>query len=176
MADPIRRAIDKDVEENLDRFRRGDFESALRKKLAGGVPASSPIRHRRILYAAGAAAAGLAVAAVLVIFWPRRAPAYSVSAAAIESALHAAPGWPILAAGTGDPETRPAESAMGRTLAAILEKSATCGSKRTEEATELPYRTPAAPQNDLDRSIEILIRDHVIERVLIKYSSLNKEG
>ncbi len=175
MPDDLRRLIDRDIAENLSRFRDSDFETRLRKRLVEAMPVPAPKTRRLVPAVVWGAGAALVLAAALIIPWGKKRTPFSVSVADLESALRAAPGWRAFAADR--PATAPAaaESALGHTFAAALEKGLLREGDRAAALERTAPNLLTIPPAGLKRTIEILIRDRAIERVLIRSSIFNKE-
>jgi hypothetical protein len=174
MPDDFRRIIDRDVAENLRRFRNSDFEARLRRRLGGtaSVPAA---RTRRLVPAFAWNAGAVLVLAAAVFLSIGRPDRPMISLAEIEQALRRAPALQAIAAEARISGGPGRESPLSRALAGALNSVRTPAEENPAEEPPRVRDSAVAFPEDSKRTIETTIRDRVFERVLIKYSNLNRE-
>ncbi len=169
MGSTLEALIRAEEEASLARFRAGDFEAEVRKRVEaadGSKTESRPRGLRRPAWAlAGAAAGVLIVAAGLLLLRSPDGPSAMVRS--IEQSLTGAPGIEALAAdrsvGRDASESAPGESDAVH-LAAALASGRTGGTGSTESRRTAPR--PDARPLSLEEIYKIVMVDKSIERAL----------
>jgi hypothetical protein len=169
MQDEIRRIIDRQLADNLQRLRESDFETCLRNRLAEKKPAPAARTQRLIPALAWGAGAALVLAAIAVLSIVRTQRPM-ISLAEIESAFGRVPGFQTNEEAVRIPGGSNRESLLSRVLERALR------SVLYPNGESLGIRNSIiVPPGDSRQTIETAIREHLFERVLTKYSNLNKE-
>lgn len=174
MPDDIRRIIDRDVAENLRRFRNSDFEARLRRRLGETASVPAP-RTRRLVPAFAWSAGAVLVLAAVVFLSVGRPERPMISLAEIEQTLRRAPALLAIAAEARIPGGPERESPLSRALAGALNSLRTPAEEKPAEEPPRVRDSAVASPEDSRRTIEFMIRERVFERVLFKYSNFNKE-
>jgi hypothetical protein len=180
-SDPIDLLIAEEEAGALARFRSRDFAGRLKRALAEeAAPVTGRPFYRRIPRPAWVAA-GILVAAGVALFLvlPRSAPSGS-AIKAISAALIRTPGLqairePASAAAENPPSlSAPGEGRFAAVLAEIRKSSAPAVPAGT--GAPVPSGKERAPHRDLEKTMEILIRDRAVEKVLTQIFQKTKEG
>ncbi len=160
----IRRRIDAEIESGLEHFRRSDFDVQMRVAEAlNRVPVPRPIRSRFKRWAPALTAALAAAVLALVVLLPERSPAPVPSADGWIAALERTPGIQSLNRSLQDKALPIAAGADSPSP--LLRGLAGAAASAPRPAGE-PIPPVLVPRYDLQRKIEILIKERPIERAL----------
>jgi len=168
--------IETEAEAAVDRFRKGNFEAALRARIGeiGREEQRHPRRPVLSLPAWSGIAAGLLIVAVGFALFYRPAPKANL-ARSIEKALRLAPGIEGLEAGLSDPGQTPAtvpDALDAVHLAAALAAGARSGDAGPAGKESAPPRGPGNVRPlSLEEIYKIVSIDKSIERVLALITS-----
>jgi hypothetical protein len=120
MPDDLRRIIDRDVADNLGRFRNSDFEARLRRRL-GETTSLPAAQSRRFVPAFALGAGAVLVLAAVVFLLLGRTDKPVLSLADVELALRRAPALLAIEEKVRIPGGAEHESLLSRALASALD-------------------------------------------------------
>jgi hypothetical protein len=172
--------IRTEVDQALEKFRAGDFEGRVRRRIAAEPRPARGITALAKIAVPVAAVIVLAVSAAVYIFnssrSPLPAPIDPGDFAAVLSRL------PSFTRPSSELPSRPAEGAVlseaGRAFAGVLSSAgdAEQGEQGAAEGSPVRPAPPRAAPLTMRERMEILFRDKVIERVLLACAHRSKEA
>jgi hypothetical protein len=176
----IDRLIHDEVGQALKKFRAGDFEGRVRRRIVAEPGPAKGIAFLAKIAVPVAAILVLAISAAVYIFNPSRsslpAPIDPGDFAAVLSR------FPSFSRPLSELPSRAAAEAVlseaGRAFTSVLASAggADQGERGSEEASPIRTAPPRAARLTMRERMEILFRDKVIERVLLSFAHIAKGG
>ena len=174
----IDRLIRDEVAQALGRFRAGDFEGRVRRRLAAeaGPTCRRPMPWMQTaVWVSAALWLAVAVTSIVLVITNRPSVRAPIDAGPIAAVLGELPPF---AGSAPEPAAGPAgETAIpgaGRAIASVLEATGAGKDRRAGPGT-IGGGAPKAAPLTMKKRMEILFKDKVIERVLLSCASRSKE-
>ncbi len=173
----VRRLISAEEKEALESFRAGDFEKRLRARIAAAREEKRPLRlfgKPALPVSAAATAFVLVAAAAAFLLFYRTGRVGRGEGLRLASAVGMLPG---LAGAQGDSSVRvPATAPVSAGWVGDVLRRAYAQKREVESRAALPPASLSPPRLSLEKKMEILFKDRVLERVLVSIREKSKEA